>query len=42
VAELESLALATKVSVLMVSEIHQQNPELLKIGSFDELIKNAT
>ena len=39
VAELESLAQATKASVLMVSEVHRQNPELLKIGGFDEFIK---
>ena len=39
VIELESLAQATKASVLMVSEVHRQNPELLNIGGFDELIK---
>ena len=39
VAELESLAQATKASVLMGSEVHRQNPELLIIGGFDEFIK---
>ena len=38
-AQLESLAQVTKASVLMVSEVYQQNPEVLKTGCFDEFIK---